>query len=267
MSIFPKICAFASALSLLALSACGFHLPNQAGLDEAVPKINVEGDYHHEFYKYVVQRLRVSGVEVNSEDSGSYAKDESVPTLMIAKPHVRNVVVAVDSRAQALERNILVQVAATLTIPGHRPIVMRNSLTRSVLNKAGRSLSSQNEINIVVSETYQILCDQMVSRIAYLGRQTDPTDPVPQPADLLVNEDDDFEVTSNMYEGMTLIDALQNRDARERAAGKSVSLSELNNYQRVMNGTKEGEEESEPKLPSVKPVLKHEAPHSLNTDL
>ena len=136
------------------LSACGFELPSQEDLSKAVPKLNVEGDYHSSFYKYVVQKLRMAGVEVNSQNSDYYQNDSEVPTLMIPTSHVETKVVAVDSMAQSLEENMLISVAATLSIKGHKPILIKNSLTRSILNKSGFALASQTEKDTVIDETF-----------------------------------------------------------------------------------------------------------------
>ncbi len=252
---FASCCCLCLALALL--SACGFHLPHQTKLDEAVPELNVEGDYHHQFYKMVVQKLRISGVKVNSQGDPGFAANQEVPTLLIPEPSVDNVVVAVDSRAQALERNLFVQVAMTLLIPHHRPIIMRNSLTRTVLNKTGHSLASENEIDIVTSETYEELASQMVIRIGYLGRESDPDARVPLPQDLVTSADDpSSQVTAvNPYEGMTLIEALQQQDAEDQAKAQQVDLNELNN----------GSVYTNPQLPPIEPQLKHEAPDTLNT--
>lgn len=241
------------------LNACGFELPSQEDLSKAVPKLNVEGDYHSSFYKYVVQKLRMAGVEVNSQNSDYYQNDSEVPTLMIPTSHVETKVVAVDSMAQSLEENMLISVAATLSIKGHKPILIKNSLTRSILNKSGFALASQTEKDTVIDETYQELASQMVLRISYLGRQSDPTSKIPQPADLLVNEDSDFAPQSSIYEGMTIIEALQAQDHLESAQGTQVTLDELNNQQEILGNS------TTPKLPPIKPVLRHEAPASLDT--
>ncbi len=250
------VCCLLS-LSLFALSACGFHLPHQTKLNEAVPEINVEGEYHHAFYKLVVQKLRISGVKVNAEGDAGFAVNDAVPTLLIPEPSVDNIVVAVDSRAQALERNLFVQVAMTLLIPNHRPIIMKNSLTRTVLNKTGHSLASENEIAIVTAETYDELAAQMVLRLGYLGRESDPDARVPLPQDLVESADDPSSrvETKNPYEGMTIIEALQAQDSAEAAQADATTLDDLNN----------GRKYTDPKLPPVTPQLLHEAPSSINT--
>lgn len=255
-----------SVLTGVWLAGCSFHLPHQTSLSEALPEINIEGAYHHDFYKMMVQKLRISGVKVNAEGDTGYSKNDTAPTLMVPEPTVDNIVVAVDSRAQALERNLFISVAMTLYIPQHRPILMRNSLTRTVLNKAGHSLSSQNEINIVTHETYDELSSQMVLRLGYLGRESDPDARTPLPQDLTVSIDDPNSAVSvrNPYEGMTLIEALRAQDSAEQSQGKSVSLDELNNQRSVLGRPSVPTEEY--KLPPVRPELRHQAPASVSTD-
>ncbi len=244
----------------LLFAACGFHQPKQTKLDEAIPELNVEGDYHHSFYKMMVHKLRISGVRVWSQGDEGYSRQANKPTLYIPTPSVDNVVVAVDSRAQALQRNLLIKVAMTLDIPNHRPLIMRNSLTRSVLSKTGHTLASANEIAIVTSETYDELSSQMVLRLSYLGRESDPDFRDPLPQDLIVTDDDpDSGSTSlrNPYAGMTLMEALQSQDHAESAQAPEVTLDQLNNGRVYTN----------PKLPPVTPELRHQAPQSLNTDM
>ncbi len=256
------VLTIAAALTALVLCSCGFQLPTQEDLGQAVPKLNVEGAYHSSFYKYVVQNLRLSGVEVNSQNSGGYQRDDKAPTLLIPSSHITTKVVAVDSMAQALEENIFVSVAGTLMIPGNKPIIMRNSLTRSVLNKSGFALASQTEKDTVIDETHQELARQMVTRISYLGRQSDPSVRIAQPADLLVNEDSDFVPDTSIYEGMTVIDALRAQDSAERSLGTSVTVDELNNGMAVLSD----DSIAAPVLPPIAPSLKHEAPESLSTE-
>ena len=243
------------------LAGCGFSLPHQTKLSEAMPEIVVTGSYHHPFYKMVVQKLRLSGVNVISQNSPTVPKDADLPSLMIPSPSVSNRVASVDSRAQTLERAIIVRAAATLLIPNHRPIVMRNSLTRQVLDKSGQNLASHNEINIVINETYDELSSQLVMRLSYLGRQSDPDARVPQPGELVLvpSEGDDpesIEIQTSGYVGMTLIEALKAQDTAEKATSSEVSLDNLNNGQDVLN--------HRPQLPKVAPKLLHEAPEDLN---
>ena len=256
---------FALILGLsIALSGCGFSLPQQTKLNEALPAIVVSGSYHHPFYKMVVQKLRVSGVKVISQNSAKVPKDENLPALMIPSPSVSNLVASVDSKAQALEKTIIVSAAATLLIPNHRPIVMRNSLTRSALDKAGQNLASQNEIRILINETYEELSSQLVLRLSYLGRQSDPDARVPQPNELILvpgeTDDEATVITQNSnYEGMTLLEALKAQDLAEKANANDVPLENLNNGQNILNDSNK-----RPQLPKVEPKLLHEAPEHLN---
>ena len=194
------------------LAGCGFSLPHQTKLSEAMPEIVVTGSYHHPFYKMVVQKLRLSGVNVISQNSPTVPKDADLPSLMIPSPSVSN-------------------------------------------------LASHNEINIVINETYDELSSQLVMRLSYLGRQSDPDARVPQPGELVLvpSEGDDpesIEIQTSGYEGMTLIEALKAQDTAEKATSSEVSLDNLNNGQDVLN--------HRPQLPKVAPKLLHEAPEDLN---
>ena len=223
------------ALALLA-TGCGFHLPNQAKLDDTMPEVVVTGDYHDQFYKLVVRRLR---------------------------PNVLDEVVSVNSRAQSLEYALVVSVAPTLAIPNHRPIMMRNSVTRSVLNKPGQALASDTEKAIVIQETKEDLADQLVMRLSYLGRSSDPDASVPQPAELILAQgessaQDTAAVTqaTTQTQGMTLLEALQQQDQYESAQGTQLTLDQLNNGQRILNNKSY-------ELPKVKPEPLHQAPEHL----
>ncbi len=243
----------------LLLSSCGFTLPNQATLKDTIPTINVTGDYHEPFYKMVVNRLRANGVQVNAQYSGyDPAASDTIPTLMLPEPDVIDEVISVNTRAQSIENALKVSVAATLTIPNHRPIVMRNSITRSVINKPGQSLNSDVEKQTVIYETTEHLADQLVLRLGYLGKASDPDAATPQPSDLISADGEyvpeAYSNTQNSAEGLTLIEALQMQDQNDQAAAKTVTLDELNNGNAVFNRTYE--------LPKVKPERLHQAtPH------
>ena len=254
------------ALALLA-TGCGFHLPNQAKLDDTMPEVVVTGDYHDQFYKLVVRRLRANGVTVYAQDSGYSPTDDEraqdLPTLILPRPNILDEVVSVNSRAQSLEYALVVSVAPTLAIPNHRPIMMRNSVTRSVLNKPGQALASDTEKAIVIQETKEDLADQLVMRLSYLGRSSDPDASVPQPAELILAQgeasaQDTAAVTqaTTQTQGMTLLEALQQQDQYESAQGTQLTHDPLHNGHRVLNNKSY-------ELPKVKPEPLHQAPEHL----
>lgn len=249
-----KIPAIACLISLaLLLAGCGFNFPNQTKLQESIPEIDLQGDYHDRFYKMVKRNLIVSGVKVYDNGVGlSDEKRDTIPKLMLPKPRSKEYVASVDSMAQAIEYNIIVSVSANLVIAGHRPISIKNSLTRSTLNKAGHSLATTTEKQTVINETLEELADEMVLRIGYLGRRSDPDAEAPTPVSLLDTEEEHFEARQDP--SVTLIEALQQADQAERAQAESVTLDELNNGQRVLG---------DPQLPKVRPELMNEIPQGL----
>ena len=254
LSLFSKSALSVGMLcSALMLSSCGFHLPNQAKLDKTMPELNVIGDYHHPFYKMVVNRLKANGVTVYAQSSDFYPDQKNnISTLMIPEPQVSDNVVSVNSRAQSIESAIIVSVAATLSVPNHRPILMRNSTTRSILNKPGQSLASDNEKSVVVSETQEQLADALVLRLGYLGRSSDPDSAAPQPGELILSDEEQINLPHGTA-GMTLLEALQAQDHYESSASQSMTLEELNNGTQVLQKDYE--------LPKVKVERLHKAPN------
>ena len=127
---------------------------------------------------------------------------------------------------------------------------MRNTITRTTFNKSANTLASNNESDILVRECFDLLSSQLVDRINYLGKMSDPDEPMPNPAELLVDTGSD----------MTLLDALRLNKAVEESAGKNISLSELNNGSAVLNANHTYE------LPRVVPKLVNEAPESVSEE-
>lgn len=224
-----------------------------------MPELNVIGDYHHPYYKMVVNRLKSNGVKINAQNS-EFQPDlnQPIPYLMLPQPNVVDETVSVDSRAQAIENSLLITTAATLYIPNHRPILMRNSITRSALNKTGQSLASDMEKATLVEETYQVLADQLVQRLSYLGRYSDPDEISPMPGELVLarGEENDVQYDPRQFEGMTLLEALQMQEQIEQLHSDTVDFEQLNNGQRILN-------DKSYKLPLVKPVPLHQAPASI----
>lgn len=240
-------------LSALMITSCGFHLPNQAKLDKTIPELNVIGDYHHPFYKMVVNRLKANGVNVYAQNSDYTPNSkDNISTLMIPEPQISDNVVSVNSRAQSIESTIIVSIAATLSVPNHRPILMRNSTTRSILNKPGQSLASDTEKSIVITETQEQLADALVLRLGYLGRSSDPDSAIPQPGELIVSDEEQITLVPHTS-GMTLLEALQSQDHYESANSKSVSLDKLNNGTEILQKTYQ--------LPKSKIERLHKAPN------
>ncbi|MCR5537361.1 MAG: hypothetical protein K6F05_08150 [Succinivibrio sp.] len=268
MRIYTYLLCALVGMVLTLLPGCGFHLPAEHQLSTTIPKLNVTGAYQSRFYKQVVLLLEAQGVEVNAQNSGFTPQaSEEIPTLSIPEPKVEVPLVAVSSLADGLQYAIIVSYATTLSIPHHRPILMRNALTRSMLKKAGRALASDNEREIVTNETIDELAQQLVTRLAYLGRLSDPSSPDATPAELLISKDGstkDLNLPEQLPQGLTLIEALQYQEAAERSAAKATpglnrDLDELNNGQVVLD-------RSRYQLPKVKPQRVHEAPASLTVD-
>lgn len=258
-----KNLALICALGISLLSGCGFHLPNQTRLSDTFESLNVQGDYHDAFYRKVVQELRISGIKVNAQYEPSLKADDKIPTLYIPSPQVSMPIASINANADTLEYQIIVSSTTTLRIPNHRPLLMRNSLTRNMLNKPGLSLSADTERAMVIEETYEELARQLVTRLGYLGRQSDPDALQSNPADLTVSVGEDTvlpssKTMSDAYSGLTLIEALQLQDSEESAKAQSTNLNKLNNGNAVLNRTYE--------LPKVAPKPKNALPDNLDPD-
>ena len=138
---------------------------------------------------------------------------------------------------------------------------MRNTITRTTFNKSANTLASNNESDILVRECFDLLSSQLVDRINYLGKMSDPDEPMPNPAELILAKDEDGnEVLVDTGSDMTLLDALRLNKAVEESAGKNISLSELNNGSAVLNANHTYE------LPRVVPKLVNEAPESVSEE-
>lgn len=254
----------AVGVMLLGLSACGFHIPNQNRLGSSLAEINVTGSYHDQFYKMVVQKLEVRGVKVNYQGTASRkikARDD-IPSLEIASPSISTPIVSVDVAGSAKEYNMMVTTSAVLKIPNHnRPIIIRNGISRLTINKGDNSLASENERRILIEESLDELSDQMIRRINYLGKQSDPNGSKATPAQLVLAKDEDNnEVYIDNSPSMTLIDALKAQQVQEKYDANSVALSELNNGIRVLNPEKKYE------LPKTKIKMVNEAPDELTEE-
>lgn len=256
---FAAICSV-----IITLSGCGFHLPHEDKLGDTLPKLNVTGAYNSKFFRLVVQKLRASGVEVNAQTGSNVIDPKSaVPTLEIPGVGVSAPRITINSLADTLETAVIVSSACTLRIPNHRPILMRNSITRSKRNKSGYSLASDNEFDIIVDETVDELSSQLILRLSYLGRQSDPNEHVSTPGELVIakdgsNEPEDLSLQS-APEGMTLIEALQYQNDIEAAKANTTTLDELNNGKQILD-------QRSYELPKVEVKRVHQAPEELSTD-
>lgn len=249
---------------------CSFHLPNETSLAKTIPELNVSGDYRHPFYKKVIYKLKTYGTDVRGEGCDMPAfESKTVPTLVIPSPQVTRPLVSVNTFMKANEYNIIVHSATTLHIPGHRPLLMRNSLTRTILKKTGEALASSNESNILINETYDELASQLLQRLGYLGRLSDPDHPETSPAELLSAKDEPESnegISTPRPSGTTLMDALRAQSVTQTEP-QTISLDELNNGTRILDAA--GTETAVPqtpatprtyKLPKVEPKFKHDAP-------
>lgn len=227
----------------LALTSCGFSLPNQANISESITSINLCGDYHDKFYKYVKRDLTTNGVIVHD----SCSNDINTPQLVLPNIQTNEYIASVDSKAQVIEYDIIVQSNATLYIANHRPIVINNSITRTVLNKTGHSLSSENEKRILIDETSQELASQLVMRLNYLGRLSDPNAYTPMPQELVYSQEETDKTATviDSNQKLTLIEALRQADRNDQNQGVVVDFETLNNGHDIL----------EQKLPKVEAKL------------
>lgn len=252
--------------TLLALTtACGFHFPNQGQLSSTVSRMNVNGDYHGRFYKMVVAKLKIRGVLVNEmscNNRGNFKNFEDVPTLTIVEPSVSTPINSIDAHGAALEYSMIVKANASLQLPNYsRRIIMSNTITRSTLNKADNTLASTNEQNIIKNECYDELSDQLIARINYLGKQTDPNSPDLTVAELLLSEgENNSDIVIEKGSNLTLYEALTEQDNRERENANSVTLNELNNGSKILDPNKNY------RLPRTRVNLPHQAPELSELD-
>ena len=171
-------------------------------------------------------------------------------------------IVSVDVFGSAKEYNMVITTSAILKIPNHsKPIIIRNGISRLTINKGDNSLASDNERQILIDESLDELSDQMIRRINYLGKQSDPDASKATPAQLVLAKDEDNnEVYIDNSPSMTLIDALKAQQVQEKYEADSVALSELNNGIRVLNPEKQY------KLPKTKIKMVNEAPDDLTEE-
>lgn len=245
------------------LTACGFHIPNQTRLGNSMSEIYISGDARNTFYKLVAQKLEVRGVKVTNRNKlRPYQIKKDIPTLNLNSVRVMLPIVSVNAVGVDLEYGVTAISSAVLKVPNHtHPIFMNNLVTRTTFNKADNTLASNNESDILVQECYDILSTQMVDRINYLGKMSDPDEPMANPAELVLARDEDGnEIFIDNSPSMTLLDALRSQREIEDASGKSVSLSELNNGMTVLNPNKTHE------LPKVAPKLINEAPETVSEE-
>lgn len=251
------------ALGVSFLGGCGFQLPNQSQLQDTFKNINVSGDYHDPFYKKVVHNLEISGIKINPQFSSDYKAQESIPTLVIPSPTVSTPIASINANAETLEYQIIVTTNTTLKVPNHRPIMMRNTLTRTLLNKPGLSLATSNEKNIILDETLDELASQLVTRLSYLGRQSDPDAIKLTPASLVIADGEDpkqkEKTLREVASDMTLLEALQYSNSVEDSLGRKTNIDDLNNANKILDVTKY-------QLPKTKPIPTSEAHQKLNSD-
>lgn len=246
--------------TLLALTtACGFHFPNQGRLSSTVTRMNVNGDYHGKFYKMVVSKLKIRGVavnEINCSNRDNFKNIDKVPTLNIVEPTVSTPINSIDAHGAALEYSMIVKANASLQLPNYnRRIIMSNTITRSTLNKADNTLASTNEQNLIRHECYDELSDQLISRINYLGKQTDPNSPDLTVAELLLAKgENNSDIVIQKGGNLTLYEALTEHDNKERENASSVTLNELNNGSKILNS------KGSYRLPKTRVNLPHQAP-------
>ena len=259
-----KLKLIAVGVLVTMLSGCGSHLPTQGSVSSSLAQINVTGDYHNSFYKLMVRKLRTRGVKVYAKSAvdRDFKPKKGIPTLTVNAPSVSMPIASVDSRETALEYRIVVVARANLKVSENaRTIVMRNALTRTALNKSDNTLASANEQELILDECYEELSDQMINRIGYLGKQTDPSVPASVPAQLLLAKDENNnDILIDNQGSMTLIDALKAQDSIEKDNAKSVSLSELNNGMKILNANKTYN------LPKTEPKIVHQAPDSVSEE-
>lgn len=160
--IFNRFKPLLLLLSVVFLSACGFHLKHNDDLAKIYPKILVQSSANTELTRLVKIRLRGAGIEIVNEPS------EGIAILKINAERQSERTLSLYVNAQKAEKELGYNLSYSIQSPGYEAQNFTVNLYRDFLDNPAQALAKSREAELLIKELRGIAADNIINTMLSL---------------------------------------------------------------------------------------------------
>jgi LPS-assembly lipoprotein len=169
-SLFNYSKPFLLVVSLLFLSACGFHLKHNDGLVEKYPKILLQSTPNTDLTRLIKLRLRGAGIEIAKEPS------DDIAILKITPERRTSRTISLYVTAEKAETELGYNLSYSIQSPGYEAQNFTVNLYRDFLESSSQALAKSREEELITKELRVIAADHIINTM--LSLETNNSDPL-----------------------------------------------------------------------------------------
>jgi LPS-assembly lipoprotein len=153
---------FLLVISLLFLSACGFHLKHNDGLVEKYPKILLQSTPNTDLTRLIKLRLRGAGIEIVKEPS------DDIAILKINPERRTSRTISLYVTAQNAEQELGYNLSYSIQSPGYEAQNFSINVYRDFLEDSAQALAKSREAELLTKELRVIAADHIINTMLRL---------------------------------------------------------------------------------------------------